>query len=580
MTVYYVSTTGSDSDAGTKEEPFASLQYAHDQAQPGDTIYLRGGVYYLTEGIQLTSDGTSEAPITVSSYPGETAVLDGSKMTSTEYYGSDGAGGWVIDGSSVSYNHISGLEIRNGPMGGVVLRDESHNNVIEGLDVHDNGRLTDSEGKGISLYGASSNNLLLNNDSHDNQDLAGDNADGFQVSTSGTGNVLRGNRAWGNSDDGFDFFNVEDGTRNASVLIEGNWAFDNGYDANGEASGDGNGFKLGGSRADSGSSSGGHTVTNNVAWGNAAIGFDENGGTGTTLKGNTAFDNGTYNYGFFTGESSLYDNSSFGEGKVSAAGTESGNSWDAGAASATNDFASLDGILGRADRGSDGSLPLTGEGTAAETSGAGSAPATETPATETPASSADEITPAPAEPAAPASSESAAAPVQVLPVEKYGTDRADTLEGAAGNDFIHGNGGHDRVDGGAGNDELRGGSGNDRLTGGLGADLLHGGDGRDTFVFRAADESGVGSDYRDVIQWFQQGKDTVDLSLIDANTATAGDQVFKFAGETRDVEANSVSFYREGGSTFIQGDTNGDSTADFQIELNSKQALKASDFAL
>lgn len=396
MTVYYVSTTGSDSDAGTKEQPFASLQYAHDQAQPGDTIYLRGGVYYLTEGIQLTSDGTSEAPITVSSYPGETAVLDGSKMTSTEYYGSDGAGGWVIDGSSVSYNHIVGLEVRNGPMGGVVLRDESHNNVIEDLDVHDNGRLTDSEGKGISLYGASSNNLLLNNDSHDNRDLAGDNADGFQVSTSGTGNVLRGNRAWGNSDDGFDFFNVQDGTRNASVVIDGNWAFDNGYDANGETSGDGNGFKLGGSRADSGSSSGGHTVTNNVAWGNAAIGFDENGGTGTTLKGNTAFDNGTYNYGFFTGKSSLYDNSSFGEGKVSAAGTESGNSWDAGAASTSNAFASLDGALGRADRGADGSLPLTGDGAAAATPDAGS-----TPATETPASSTGEITSAPAESAAP-----------------------------------------------------------------------------------------------------------------------------------------------------------------------------------
>lgn len=569
MTVYYVSTTGSDSNAGTKEQPFGSLQYAHDQAQPGDTIYLRGGVYYLTEGIQLTNDGTSEAPITVSSYPGETAVLDGSKMTSTEYYGSDGAGGWVIDGSSVSWNHISGIEIRNGPMGGIVLRDESHNNVIEGLDVHDNGRLTDSEGKGISLYGASSNNLLLNNDSHDNRDLAGDNADGFQVSTSGTGNVLRGNRAWGNSDDGFDLFNIQDGTRNAAVVLDGNWAFDNGYDANGNPAGDGNGFKLGGSRQDSGSSSGGHTVTNNVAWGNRASGFDENGGTGTTLKHNTAFDNGTYNYGFFSGKSSLYDNSAFGSGKVSAAGTESGNSWDAGAASESNKFASLDGSLGRADRHADGSLPSTDGGKSG-----GSAPASETPA-----SSGGGGTTAPAESGAPTSSDSTAAPDKVVPVEQYGTNRADKLVGTAGTDFIHGNGGSDRIDGGAGNDEIRGGSGNDRLTGGGGADLLHGGDGRDTFVFRTTEESGVGSGHRDVIQWFQRGSDTVDLSSIDANTAVAGDQVFKFAGETRAVEANSISFYREGGSTIIQGDTNGDSTADFQIELNSKLILNRSDFA-
>ena len=321
MTVYYVSPTGSDSQTGAIERPFASLQHAHDLAQPGDTIYLRGGVYALTNGIQLTRDGTSGAPITIANYPGETPILDGSRMTSTEYYGRAGAGGWVLDGSSVSWNHIVGLEICGGPMGGFVLRDQSHNNVVERLDVHDNGRLAGSEGKGISLFGASSNNLFLNNDSHDNRDLAGDNADGFQVSTSGAGNVLRGNRAWGNADDGFDFFNIQDGTRNAPVRIEGNWAFDNGYGANGEASGDGNGFKLGGIRQGSGGSSGGHTVIDNVAWGNRAIGFDENTGTGITLRENTAYDNGTYNYGFWSGKSSLYDNAAFGEGEVAVSGT-------------------------------------------------------------------------------------------------------------------------------------------------------------------------------------------------------------------------------------------------------------------
>jgi Ca2+-binding RTX toxin-like protein len=587
MTVYYVSPTGSDSQTGAIERPFASLQHAHDLAQPGDTIYLRGGVYALTDGIQLTRDGTSGAPITIANYPGETPVLDGSGMTSTEYYGRTGAGGWVLDGSSVSWNHIVGLEIRGGPMGGFVLRDESHNNVVEQLDVHDNGR-GGSEGKGISVFGASSNNLFLNNDSHDNRDLAGDNADGFQVSTSGAGNVLRGNRAWGNSDDGFDFFNIADGTRNAPVRIEGNWAFDNGYGPNGEVTGDGNGFKLGGIREGSGGSSGGHTVIDNVAWGNRSIGFDENGGTGTTLRENTAYDNGAYNYGFFTGTGSLYDNSAFGEGRVAASGTASGNSWDAGAASTSNDFASLEGDLGRADRRADGSLPFTDEGAAAATPDTGSAPAPEIPG-----SSAGGITPAPVAPAAPAPSEPVAttppvptpsepapAPASVITAKQYGTEFADSLQGTAGNDYIHGNSGADRLAGGAGNDELRGGSENDRLTGGLGADLMHGGDGQDTFVFKTADESGVGPGQRDITQWFQQGADSLDLSLIDANTAIAGDQLFKFAGETHSVEANAVSFVREGSSTVLQGDINGDSTADFQIELNSKLLLHRSDFAL
>ncbi|QJP14848.1 hypothetical protein G3545_15040 [Starkeya sp. ORNL1] len=569
MTVYYVSPTGSDSQTGTIGQPFASLQYAHDLAKPGDTIYLRGGVYALTEGIQLTRDGTSGAPITIANYPGETPILDGSRMTSTDYYGRTGAGGWVLDGSSISYNHIVGLEIRGGPMGGFVLRDESHNNVIERLDVHDNGR-AGSEGKGISLYGASSNNLFLNNDSHDNHDLAGDNADGFQVSTSGAGNVLRGNRAWGNSDDGFDFFNIQNGTRNAPVRIEGNWAFDNGYDANGQPSGDGNGFKLGGIRQGSGGSSGGHIVVDNVAYGNLSSGFDENTGTGITLRDNTAYDNGTYNYGFWSGKSSLYDNAAFGHGEVAVSGTASGNSWNAGAAPVSNDFASLEGGLGRADRGADGSLPVTHEGAAPGTPDTGSAPAPAAPAPSEPVATT---------PPAPTHSEPAPAPAPVV-TKLYGTERADSLKGTAGNDYIHGNSGSDRLDGGAGNDELRGGSGNDRLTGGLGADLMHGGDGRDTFVFRTANESGVGPGHHDTIQWFQQGLDTLDLHLIDANTAIAGDQVFKFAGETHSVQAHSISFFHEGGSTIIQGDINGDSTADFQIELNSKLSLHRSDFAL
>ncbi|MBS7455505.1 DUF1565 domain-containing protein, partial [Microvirga sp. 3-52] len=59
MTIYYVSTTGSNSSAGTSASPFATLQHAHSLAKPGDTIYLRGGVYKLSTGIQLTNDGTA-----------------------------------------------------------------------------------------------------------------------------------------------------------------------------------------------------------------------------------------------------------------------------------------------------------------------------------------------------------------------------------------------------------------------------------------------------------------------------------------------------------------------------------------
>lgn len=66
---------GDDAAAGTEKLPWRSLGHALRQLQPGDTIYLRGGTYY--EKAFLSRSGTAEAPITISSFPGEIAVLDG-----------------------------------------------------------------------------------------------------------------------------------------------------------------------------------------------------------------------------------------------------------------------------------------------------------------------------------------------------------------------------------------------------------------------------------------------------------------------------------------------------------------------
>jgi|GEM_PF-1585391 len=601
MTIFYVSPTGSDSQAGTLDRPFASLQYAHDMAKPGDTIYLRGGVYNLKEGIQLTNDGESGRPITVTNYPGEKPILDGSQMTSSEYYGSSGAGGWVLDGSSISWNHISGLEIRGGPMGGIVIRDESHYNIIERLDVHDSGRLSQWEGKGVSLFGPASNNLLQNIDSHDNRDLSGDNADGFQISVSGAGNVLRGNRAWNNSDDGFDFYNIQNGTKGAGVLIDGNWAFHNGYDASGKPEGDGNGFKLGGQRAGSGGESGGHTVINNVAWGNLTNGFDQNAANiDSVLYNNSAYNNGSYNYAYDFGatHNSFVNNVSAGSGRVavSGAGTASNNSWNYGTPT-SSDFVSLNDAGARGARAADGSLPTTdflhlssgsslvdkGKDVGLSYAGkapdlgsfesgmaTGSKPLPDNPGTgtqpDTPVTNPDTPVTQPDKPAE--------------GVKVSGTDNADKWVGTSGNDWFHGNMGADVIDGGAGNDTLLGGSGADKLIGGLGADTMSGGAGRDTFIFRSVSESLPGAGNRDMIQWFERGADKIDLSLIDANTAVRGDQVFQFAGKTSAVEANSVSYFHSDNHTIVQGDVDGDGKADFQIELNQVINLSRDHFIL
>jgi hypothetical protein len=71
---YYVSPSGSGTSC-TQGTP-CSLSYGLSQAQAGDEVVLRGGVYHQGE-IDLPRSGTAGAPIVVRAYAGETAALDG-----------------------------------------------------------------------------------------------------------------------------------------------------------------------------------------------------------------------------------------------------------------------------------------------------------------------------------------------------------------------------------------------------------------------------------------------------------------------------------------------------------------------
>ena len=73
---YYIAPSGSNSNPGTQARPFATLQKAHDIANPGDIIYMRGGTYFFSTQTTLTRDGTSGNLIKVWAYPGEKPVID------------------------------------------------------------------------------------------------------------------------------------------------------------------------------------------------------------------------------------------------------------------------------------------------------------------------------------------------------------------------------------------------------------------------------------------------------------------------------------------------------------------------
>jgi Ca2+-binding RTX toxin-like protein len=159
----------------------------------------------------------------------------------------------------------------------------------------------------------------------------------------------------------------------------------------------------------------------------------------------------------------------------------------------------------------------------------------------------------------------------------YGADKVygglgnDRLYGNQDDDFLGGTDGNDWVDGGAGRDLVRGGPGKDTLTGGPDADL---------FDYDQASDSRVGSSYRDLIRDFARGTDDIELSGMDANVGRSGDQAFTFIGTKAFTAAGQLRAFASNGHTFVQGSNDGDTAAEFEIDLNGTYTLAASDFIL
>jgi Ca2+-binding RTX toxin-like protein len=161
-----------------------------------------------------------------------------------------------------------------------------------------------------------------------------------------------------------------------------------------------------------------------------------------------------------------------------------------------------------------------------------------------------------------------------------------TLNGSAaidgtGNELankIAGNAGNNVLNGGAGADSLYGGAGDDILIGGAGKDVLKGDAGKDVFVFNALSEMGVTSATWDVISDFTAGQDKIDLSRLDANTATTTNEAFT------EIIAATAAFTKAGQLKFangvLYGNVDADADAEFAIQLTGVTKLGTADIVL
>lgn len=262
----YVATTGSDASSCTAAQNIATPKRTLNSAvaclSPGETLYIRAGVY-VESLIHNIPAGTSwSSPVTVAAYPGESVTLKPAVgadfvlrfVAPQQYIVIDGL---ILDGSNVGYDvikitaqsstgpahhiRIQRSEVMNaranpttpctstqiardgtvipGPCGqGILLTDDGGYNEFIDLDVHDNGR-TDfdhgiymksnnnvidgcsfhrNSGWGIHKYPSGNNNIIRNNRSYDNARI-GKRGTGILVS-GGSGNLVYNNLVWGNRD--------------------------------------------------------------------------------------------------------------------------------------------------------------------------------------------------------------------------------------------------------------------------------------------------------------------------------------------------------------------------------------------
>src|SRR4029077_3846470 len=171
-TTWYVATNGVDANPGTSNAPFATIMRAQTAASFGDTVYLRGGTYYLNSS-HLTATNSpwgvvnyiTKNGVSYLGYPGEVPVFNFSAVAPYGFRTT----AFQISASNCVFKSfdVVGVPIvitNAGTQSECFRVDKGSNNRFELLRMHD--------GHGIGFYlteGAS--NLVLNCDAWNNSGI-------------------------------------------------------------------------------------------------------------------------------------------------------------------------------------------------------------------------------------------------------------------------------------------------------------------------------------------------------------------------------------------------------------------------
>lgn len=282
---FYVSTTGSDSAAGTVSAPFRSLTKAQSVASSGDTVTIRGGTYSSFTIAASDSNynyvhNITKSGIAYVAYAGETPVFNFANVTTAKRV----AAFHIVDG-------VTGVTFRGFHVTGVKVGSQKQSECfrVVGNATFDRIICRDNQANGF-YFTIRGGGTCVNCDAYNNIGLAGTsigNTDGFGAHARSVS--FRNCRSWRNSDDGYDCIS----SANAHT-------FDHCWAYNMTAGGDSNGFKIGGYGLTGAVASPmpSHIVRYCLSANNAAHGFYANHqpGKAADWTRNTAYNNRNGNF--------------------------------------------------------------------------------------------------------------------------------------------------------------------------------------------------------------------------------------------------------------------------------------------
>lgn len=200
--VYYVSPTGNDANAGTSSAPFKTFAKANSMLTAGSTLNIYAGTY--NEQLKISKSGTSSAWITVKSVGG-TVIIDMRNVTSPAVN---------LPGSYIA---LSNLDVKGSNdicvrLAGKYLR-------VSGLTVHEcqtHGIYTN--GQHVEITGNTAYRASLSNQS---RSLPSGWASGIKVALGGDDILITNNKVYHNYGEGIA------ATRGSNVVIRNNTVYDN-----------------------------------------------------------------------------------------------------------------------------------------------------------------------------------------------------------------------------------------------------------------------------------------------------------------------------------------------------------------